>query len=271
MNRNDRNKTNAVFTTTILILTMFSLIANTPKANAEYGYDYNQRHTSNLYSTNWLVSPEETQCVNDAFEEIYYRFAEQREWIYYAGNWLAGDYIYGQVKVWGATTNTTVVNQIDDANDYHWLSYVLYVGHSAWTNQTTYLRYVFYGFTSNTTTYDPLVYANPTFDDVIYGHTEGREHFVFLWSCYIAGEVGNNTPTEHGMAYCWTHQMNLNPDGYASPDNSGYCFIGFENASPWLYASLGTYGSYPGTSGDENTYQDWLENFYYFALWPEYP
>lgn len=59
------------------------------------------------------------------------------------------------------------------------------------------------------------------------------------------------------MAYCWTKQSNLKPDGYSDPDSRPYCFISFQEASPRLSEWM----------NENNIYKFWLVFFYYFALY----
>lgn len=68
------------------------------------------------------------------------------------------------------------------------------------------------------------------------------------------------------MAYAWSNGAISNDgynDGYQHPDGSGYAFISFEGASPWLIDWMGTYGS-----GEiPNIYKHWLVFFYCAALY----
>jgi hypothetical protein len=59
------------------------------------------------------------------------------------------------------------------------------------------------------------------------------------------------------MPYAWA-QTSLGTNGYSSPDGSGYCFIGFKNASPFLCKPI---------NGENNLYKHWLVFFYYWAAW----
>jgi len=95
-------------------------------------------------------------------------------------------------------------------------------------------------------------------------YTSGGLHFVFLWVCNNGNEAGNATPYAHGAPYCWTNQPNLASHDtdypYYDAVHSGYCFIGFQDASVTLMEGMGTYNS------TENSYRYWLTFFYYYAL-----
>jgi hypothetical protein len=67
------------------------------------------------------------------------------------------------------------------------------------------------------------------------------------------------------MAYCWSngaiHNDGYN-EGHLHPDGSGYAFIGFEGASPFLSSEMGTTGTYE----IPNIFKYFLVFFYNFAL-----
>ncbi|MEM2703309.1 MAG: choice-of-anchor J domain-containing protein [Candidatus Bathyarchaeia archaeon] len=87
----------------------------------------------------------------------------------------------------------------------------------------------------------------------------GRHDFVFLWSCSTANEaqIGGISGTHTwGMAASWLKRTSLSLDGYANPDYSGHCFIGWQYYSMPFTNSTG-YGIY--------TYRDFVKRFYYYA------
>jgi hypothetical protein len=88
----------------------------------------------------------------------------------------------------------------------------------------------------------------------------GIHDFVFLWSCSTANEaqIGGISGTHTwGMAASWLKRTALSLNGYANPDYSGHCFIG------WQYYSK-TFTE--PTGKDPYTYQTFATMFYYYAL-----
>ncbi|MCW4009596.1 MAG: hypothetical protein NWF05_03130 [Candidatus Bathyarchaeota archaeon] len=67
--------------------------------------------------------------------------------------------------------------------------------------------------------------------------------------------VPTNTNTEYGyfdslsrcvgMPLAWTGTADLSLDGFNDPDSSDYCYIGFQNHSPWLHNAPLGWGSTP--------------------------
>jgi hypothetical protein len=126
--------------------------------------------------------------------------------------------------------------------------------------------------------FDYTVYQNANnFNGV---PVDSRQNFVFMWTCVnggiqwndnggmnqIPGILGSgvfqateptytptNTNTQYGamlsgycagMPYAWTGTLALSKDGYMSADSSNYCFISFQNHSPWLQDT-----QFPATTG----------------------
>jgi hypothetical protein len=73
--------------------------------------------------------------------------------------------------------------------------------------------------------------------------------------CYI-DDIAVMTSHTWGMAYSWLKITTLSLDGYAKPDGSGHCFIGFQYYSKPFTEPTG-YNSY--------TYQTFVTMFYYYA------
>lgn len=74
--------------------------------------------------------------------------------------------------------------------------------------------------------------------------TNGRHHFVFLWTCGMANWQGMDyLGGTAGMTYAWLQRYDLSEDSHDYADSSGSCFIGFRYMSPDLCADT-TYGSY---------------------------
>ncbi len=65
--------------------------------------------------------------------------------------------------------------------------------------------------------------------------SSGTHDFVFLWTCGYGSEarLGEIDENNHsvGMLASWMDTTDLEADGYASPDSSNHCFIGFDNYS----------------------------------------
>ncbi|MDH5771236.1 MAG: hypothetical protein OEZ25_08120, partial [Candidatus Bathyarchaeota archaeon] len=80
--------------------------------------------------------------------------------------------------------------------------------------------------------------GNEVFDKSIYPYSVCQNvRFVMMWSCESGNVIGGFhywSGTAHGMPFCWLHTNDLSEDGYADPDDNGYCFIGFENDAPGL-------------------------------------
>ncbi|HDQ05390.1 MAG TPA: hypothetical protein ENN36_01540 [Candidatus Bathyarchaeota archaeon] len=214
-----------------------------------------------------------------AFEDIYDIFAERYHyhwvWYYYPyiGFWVKGDPVYGHLTnsmVWNGgdpystTTENGVLNGIEDVNENHEYSSFLYVGHGGrwywWGSH----HYSFFmngkglniGGGQVPSVSDALIYAA---GDV---YPADNHHFVFLWTCFNGYERGseNNPPyiPPNGMPHCWTDgQIGQSTNGYASPDGSDYCFIGFHMASPRLEEPH---------NGANHLYKHWLVFFYYYAV-----
>jgi hypothetical protein len=119
------------------------------------------------------------------------------------------------------------------------------------------------------------------FDYNIYPETDMERHFfVFINACNSA-YIGDSLDGEHdssqgmvngrarGMPYAWSHGIEVLPypdstpdpgcmsgDGYASPDNGDFCYIGFHYGSAALTQCINC--PYP--------YWHWLEHFFAYAL-----
>ena len=78
--------------------------------------------------------------------------------------------------------------------------------------------------------------GNRVYDREIYSHSECKNvRFEFLWSCEQGKTIGGThywSGIHYGMPFGWLHTNDLSKDGYASPDNNGYCFIGIDGDSP---------------------------------------
>lgn len=256
-----KKKISAITIGVIWLLLSLSLVISTPtvppvKADG-------QNYASVIHTTDVNTTDTDKDYITWACNEIHNLFAQQYYVYYY---WYMP--VYGHNKNFRAQTTTSIVqSQIQDCEANHGFATVLYIGHGGkegiygeWEDPFTYSFYeAQLGRPNNTI---------PAINDRthIYPKTvNGRHYFVFLWVCRAGDEAGNASPP-HGMAYCWTRQPDLSPDGYGdpqypeNPDSRPYCFMGFQDASPrlseWLYGN--------------NKYKHWLVFFYYFALYYQY-
>jgi hypothetical protein len=92
--------------------------------------------------------------------------------------------------------------------------------------------------------------------------SSGTHDFVFLWTCGYGSEarIGEIDENGHsvGMLASWMDTTSLEDDGYASPDGSNHCFIGFDNYSIW-FTNKTTYGDFD--------YGDFVSLFFEYALY----
>jgi len=92
--------------------------------------------------------------------------------------------------------------------------------------------------------------------------SSGTHDFVFLWTCGYGSEdmIGEIDENGHsvGMLASWMDTTGLDADGYASPDGSNHCFIGFSNYSVF-FTNKTTYGGFD--------YGDFVSLFFEYALY----
>lgn len=125
--------------------------------------------------------------------------------------------------------NTTVLRicqAASGAGDTYAISF--HVGHS---DRTYYQNGIHYYILDNN--------GNPTYDFVVHSFTSNRRtRFALIWSCWQAHEIGgsydNTAYGPYGMPNAWLHTTSLSQDGYASPDGSGYSYIGWFRLAPFL-------------------------------------
>lgn len=175
----------------------------------------------------------------------------------FLGENTIAEYYYGFVENHHAQAYWNIMGgRILYCELYSTFATVLYLGHGGVQNMGSYYRFSIYEQASHNNKYAPpsAIYDYQIFGQMLYG----KHRFVFLWACFQGNMPGNDTPTAHGMAYCWTRQPNLSQDGYGSPDSRPYCFIGFQMASPRLSEVV--------KESTNNLYKHWLVFFYYYAL-----
>ena len=258
-------------TIALLLLSLLLVVSTSAVSSvAAYGYDYGWGEASVIYSTQWLTFDTDEYQIHLACEQIYDLFAEQYYWVWhpYYG-WVPYRPVYGHLQNYEAQIYWDIVKpQIIDCEQDHAFTTVLYLGHGQRERiypGYDYWRYFIYEQASHDDPYDPppQIYDNhPSLPREIYPYTVKNHHFVFLWACRQGDEAGNAYPIR-GMAYCWTRQPDLSPDGYGDPnipgdpDSRPYSFIGFQEASPRLSEWM----------NENNIYKFWLVFFYYFALY----
>lgn len=116
-----------------------------------------------------------------------------------------------------------------------------------------------------------VITANDTsmvFDCDIYEHSYCENvKFAFLYACHSGDVIGSmieypcGEVKARGMPLAWLHINELSGDGYASPDNTGRAFIGFQGVGPYL--------SFDGL-GAENAGYEFVKYFYYAAIYRGY-
>ena len=255
-----------------LLLLFWFLFAFAPEV-IPLAKGYDEEHppqASNLYSTEWQVGEPDLSNVTYALSSIYDMFDSQ---IYYVwAEWwpytpVLEEPVYENLNNFEAqTTDDILLDQVDECEDNHPFTTVFYYGHMG-MNDTYGLDFPYwnYGFIEQAELDDPM--PDIIWDyDIYYVPTVENHHFIVLWVCNN-GNIGGATNPLYGMPRCWTRH-NLSPDGYGDPlisgdpDNSDYCFISFEGASPGLGESMEVY---QGESG-YNNYRMWLLFFYAYML-----
>jgi hypothetical protein len=149
----------------------------------------------------------------------------------------------------------------------------------------TYFYYVVDGYTRHYTYYangvgDVGGYPGIE-DDILYTKTSWKNQFTFIWTCVNAdwihesmqknrfGELVPGSIIDNyyfydshgtglvGMPAAWTHDFDMEPDGYANPDTGNMCYIGFENTS---------LGLCDNSEFITSNYGEFVRDFYYYAL-----
>ena len=183
----------------IAIIVQAALMPNLLIAKAQYGYDYDYGSASNLYTTNWCQwNSTVVGTTGDALDEIYDTFASVGHWVYeyYTGPLVDVWAVYGHDINWeDSTTQTLVLDEIDDSNSYHWFSTDLYVGHG-YTN-------CFYGYSTNPDDPDDYDSIDKVYYSNIATHADDEpyQQFVFNWVCWSANLIGGGPPSTWGAPY----------------------------------------------------------------------
>jgi hypothetical protein len=98
--------------------------------------------------------------------------------------------------------------------------------------------------------------------------SSGTHDFVFLWTCGYGAEgmTGEIDESGHsvGMMASWMDRTDLEADGYASPDGSSHCFIGFDGYSIFFIRQTGygdfDYGDFASLFFEYAMYDGWTVN-----------
>ena len=185
----------------------------------------------------------------------------------------------------GMVTKDIILTLIEDAGDFDYATFFIFANG---VNCTFYdvIYYVVGGIYGYPVYYIPVTHYQfyDTYDapirDFEIGEITRRQyegstiHFVFLWTCVQANEIGSyhysywiyypyyfyQGSGAAGMPFAWTFRSytQMSSDGYASPDSGSYCFIGFEGFGIPLSEDI------PGSGGQN--YGDFVKQFYYYAL-----
>jgi hypothetical protein len=232
-------KNDKTYILSILIL-MFTLLAINPAQAANYNIAWGHQKTIPDY--------EEQQIEQITCQEISNSFQSRSGW----NTWNA----YGQNSKSSTLQQTISWRQQNDvwATDF-WVGDFF----GAYVSGT--MHYYFYGDQ-----------ADHVLDTNVYSWTNSpysKQQFTFIWTCacgnvfanpftqsncygYFDDNNGNNTG-EVGMPLAWTARSDLSINGYNSPDNSGYCYIGHQGPS----LPLKEY-----TSNPSYTYRSFVTFFY---------
>lgn len=201
-----------------------------------------------------LISSAESQATTSGCATIQSYFDSDENYQYEAN--LCG----------GFTSYSAVYGENSYFNSNFGFATAFYKGDSCYClpgqSPNTYSHNIYWMYPDNN---PPGTYPNSEIWDEMIGQNTGNgvNHFVFLWSCMLADQLGGISGTDiWGMAPAWLHTTNIQTvNAYNDPDSSGKCFIGFDGESmPW---------SAP-TNYLSCTYQTFATDFYYFLVVDHY-
>jgi hypothetical protein len=206
----------------------------------------------------------ENNYVQWATDDVYNEFADRIVYVWDSNYeyYQSTSYTYG--RLWNYMENyesTTTVNNVlgcidnDDNNNNHDYATFLYIGHNAFQSFSGNTHYGFLegGTGENSSNVGKIWDCN-----ISSVSDSGKFHFVFLWVCRDGTTRGGAGNPPYGMPYCWTQGQIINGTGYNNTDNSGYCLISFDGASPMLCQYIG--------STENQLYKHWLVFFYHAAV-----
>ncbi len=205
-----------------VLITVFNVnVTNATNVAVEWGY---------LNTNPQYYDPVERDYQEDTCLSINNRYN-------LAGGWSAQD------AYWDLTTQSNIIKTIQWRQQNNSWATDFYVGDYIWTTPSGVKHYNLYGNGG---------YIN---DNSIYSETSySVQYFSFIWAC-ACGDLFTNPITGQlcygyydyatgavGMPLAWTHTGGLNHYGYIDPDQSRYCYIGFENTSKPLKEEIITTG-----------------------------
>jgi len=225
-------------------------------------------HSTNGWPTAWNEYwPDECDVSEDV---VYYIFQKFNSLNYEWRMWSSGEY----------TTANSILSVADSMDTYNYAAVFIY-SHGTYFDKNGYY-YIGDDIWVPVSVEHFRSFMQPTnesYDDLFdfdLGSTNGcgGHHFVFQWTCASAKIQGYWDYTEWiyvpeygyvwyegtgavGWAYSWTTVYGLSGDGYGSPDETAYAFIGFADYSPPLTDSTGY---------SDKTYADFITAFYDKAL-----
>ncbi|HER54370.1 MAG TPA: hypothetical protein ENO13_00515, partial [Candidatus Bathyarchaeota archaeon] len=238
---------------TVCLLIMFALVVSALVLPT--GTPDNQNNSSAFviwgtrdYSDeNFMGAEPEQTASQQVCEEIFSLAADSQQFDYCKNFWGSGtqpDQVYGNVSYCEENYNFTAI---------------FYKGHSIGA----------YCDVENCTLGEHwTIYADGGYDEeyimdyLIHERLSSDTHdFVFLWTCGYASDerIGKIDENGHsvGMLVSWMNETSLGSDGYAEPDGSNHCFIGFDDYSIWFTNRTG-YGNF--------CYGDFASLFFEYAL-----
>jgi hypothetical protein len=229
---------------------------------------------ANLASANWHT----TAGWPEAWDEYWPDEVDvSHDVVYYVAQlYYSLDYNWVMFNYDPYVTASSIYGVADQMDDYTYATVFIYQHGCVWnaTGWITDFYEIFipvpvehyYAFCGDMEDPDTLDYS-------LYFHTNnGHHYFVFLYTCASGKQIGYYDEDQYlggglywmgtgplGWPYAWTHQDHfvLSDDGYGDPDETDYCFIGFETFSPPMTNETGY---------NDKTMGDFVKAFYDQAL-----
>jgi hypothetical protein len=183
------------------------------------------------YGTQWYNENNEAYSVCNYIESLYANYREYERLDLYEDS---------------EVTQSAVYTVAEDCNDYDYTTVFNYAHGGYSTMYGLFVIPPFQWYDVPVTHYKYYAYggaAYSVFDRYLYPYTSyGTHQFVFQYTCAQAQQVGwydYDWQDEWGgyyvgtgavaFAHAWTHQDDsiLSNNGYANPDTTSYCYIGF--------------------------------------------
>lgn len=136
---------------------------------------------------------------------------------------------------------------IFDNNVYAYANYYYWPPPSGWWQSISSKHYfdfiwtcsnggLYFDSSGDTWNVDGITYPETDYDE--YTTPPNPANNPFTHYGYVENPY-STPPTIVGMPYGWTGTTGMSTNGYGSPDYGNYCYIGFENASPWMVDPTG--------------------------------